>query len=206
MTDTIATVRDAARGEAPLTLDPEQVGDLDEIVRRERANADAAHAAMGRALRVLHQVTEIVTGKPWHTQNVDDLPAAVAAALGRPCPPAPLVPPPHRPDAAPEVVALGEDGEMLAAYGHVDLDLFTILCVSHVARTGDITLAQDLAAEGAGGRHAWAVERTLSAVGRAADLDQGCAGVEPGDRYVSWADDVTQETPGAFPVTYASPW
>jgi hypothetical protein len=99
----------------------------------------------------------------------------------------PLVPQPKTPHQPPAIVPLGDDGEYLVGFGHIDERLFC-LAIAHYAMHIGVNEAEELLGD------LDDLAETVSqlyAVQLAGDFDAP---------RLQW-DDVTAETEGAFPIT-----
>lgn len=99
---------------------------------------------------------------------------------------------------APELIEIGEDGQWLVAYGHLEPRLFVALAAAYLAAvSADDALEFVSATWRQNVTHVWAVERRSGPDPEAGDAP---AGVGPGQLYVTWYG-ITSAEPDAFPLT-----
>jgi hypothetical protein len=100
----------------------------------------------------------------------------------------PLVPQPKTPYQPPAIVPLGDDGEYLVCFGHIDERLFVCLAIAHYAVHVGVNEAEELLGDL---DELTETVAQLHAVQITGDYD------EP---LLRW-HDVTADTDGAFPIT-----
>lgn len=200
-------VANALKG-PPGELSMHDHSDLVEVAQRAARNVAAAcqrEAAAQRLAGVMgtlaYETLRVVA--PDGGVDVHQLPALVAAALGRD--PEPMVPQPKRPGVPAPAVCLGEDGRYTVAWGHLEPSAFLPLVIAaNAGKNGWPELLVELLLGGQDdGRvvdlieQRWAVERTEPVGNEDVDWD---GQARPGERSVDW-DGVAEDAPGAFPVT-----
>src|SRR5436190_3485029 len=101
---------------------------------------------------------------------------------------------------APQLVELGEDGQWLVGYGHVELRVFVCLAAHHLAGTEGLVAAEELIRNYPDIRHVWALEHRWQP--EHADERAPVPGVIPGDDYVVWRDvtEVDDRSPQGGPA------
>lgn len=108
----------------------------------------------------------------------------------------PYVIPRPTPGSTPRLAELGEDGQWLVGYGHLEQRVFLSFAVTHVAGTEGIEAAGELIGLYPDIRHTWAVERRATTE----NIEDCPSGVCPGDEYLWW-QDVDAADDGAIPIT-----